>query len=165
MVVEVQLEWRNADGQLLGQRTVLWPFAVSTADSYLVYYIIAACVAVVAAIPLLIRHFLRRRKRRRRIAIADEEGEQDYLREPAPEKAMPGPAKKGWLPSRRGQAQGEAPTSQEKPADTGSGPGAPAPAPSAKPTAPSPARGEGMLPPEREQKPGSGDEMLPDYLR
>jgi hypothetical protein len=130
MVVELQLEWRNAAGELLGQRTVLWPFAVSTADSYLVYYIIAGGVLGLLALALYVRHLLRRRKRRRSI-VADEEG-QDYLREPQ-QKPAAAPAKKGAA------------------AATGGG------QPAEEPAAPPPKRAE--------QRPGSGDEMLPDYLR
>jgi hypothetical protein len=146
MVVELQLEWRNAAGELLGQRTVLWPFVVSTADSYLVYYLIAGGVLGLVALALFIRHLFRRRKRRRSI-VADEEGEQqDYLREPQQQKAAPAPKKAAVALGGGQQPQGEE-----------SGP--------ARPAAPAPSRVEEKRPPNRDPGPGPSDDMLPDYLR
>jgi hypothetical protein len=153
MVVELQLEWRNGAGELLGQRTVLWPFVVSTADSYLVYYLIAGGVAGLVALALFIRHLILRRRRRRRSIVAHEEGEQDYLREPQQQKAAAAPTKKGA--SRRGQ---------QPPGGEGGPEEAPPRAP-VKPAAPAPSRAEEVRPPNREQGPGPGDDMLPDYLR
>jgi hypothetical protein len=150
MAVELQLEWRDADGQLLGRRTVLWPFVVSTGDSYLLYYLIAAGVLVVVAAPFAIRHFLRRR-RQRRPTLADTEGEQDYLRESKQEKPAPA-AKKGAAPARTVPKEGEPAAIQEGPAT-----------PPAKPKA-TPSSGAGMVPPDVEP-PSSGEGMLPDYLR
>jgi hypothetical protein len=151
MVVEVDLEWYDANGDIVSRRTLFVPFEVKTGAGYSLWVVAALVVVGVVVLGVGGRHYLKRRKRRARVQEPDE-GADDMS---GAARRAPAAKSKSRFSTLFGDAKETA------------GPGRTAPAGEEK--GPSPKTGDmrkgGSEPPPTPGPGRSGDDLLPDYLR